>query len=73
MEEPSKRSTVGAALCVECEDAPVALLCTQCGDAFCELCYGWTHQSACGVGGRRNSAAAKQASKQINPVTWGGG
>jgi hypothetical protein len=31
-------------MCIECEDQPIAVLCNQCNDKFCEVCFQALHK-----------------------------
>ncbi|KAK7049707.1 hypothetical protein VNI00_005738 [Paramarasmius palmivorus] len=42
-EEETERP-VSDGYCVECEDQPAQLLCEQCADAFCEVCFAAQHR-----------------------------
>ncbi|KAJ8086986.1 hypothetical protein PM082_005811 [Marasmius tenuissimus] len=42
-EEDSERP-IAEGYCVECEDQPAQLLCEQCSDSFCEVCFSAQHR-----------------------------
>ncbi|KAG7097356.1 hypothetical protein E1B28_004707 [Marasmius oreades] len=42
-EEQTKRP-ISDGYCVECEDQPAQILCEQCADSFCEVCFAAQHR-----------------------------
>jgi len=36
--------TEQVAICVECDDVPAVVLCKECSDHFCGLCFQWLHK-----------------------------
>lgn len=50
-------------MCVECEDVPACVRCTECTDIFCTLCFQWLHKS-----GKRRQHTAQQIEGAIDYV-----
>jgi ATP-dependent Zn protease len=48
-------------MCVECEDQPIAVLCQQCNDKFCEVCYRALHKK----GSRKHHTFVKLISGEL--------
>ncbi|KAF8514819.1 hypothetical protein BU17DRAFT_94076 [Hysterangium stoloniferum] len=78
IEESDKEpeSVANEGYCIECEDQPAELICKDCADVFCEVCFHATHRK----GKRRqhsrtslNGAQARKKQKPAGPVAVNGG